>query len=91
MNDQRPAFLPTLESLYYIRRTCLVGQRGKKGRANKMHFQIYPCKRERCLSSTQRQEVLASGGGVLIEWERLHLEPESLAAARFPAGAAEQA
>lgn len=60
-------------------------------------FQVYPCKRERCLSSTlqrrpsQRQEVLDSGGGVLTEWERLHSKAESFSAAWFPAGAAEQA
>ncbi|TNN80120.1 hypothetical protein EYF80_009631 [Liparis tanakae] len=40
---------------------------------------------------SQRQEVLDSGGGVLIEWERLHSKAESFSAAWFPAGAAEQA
>lgn len=64
-----------------FRNTCQIV---KKSKARKTHFQIYPCECECSLSSTlqrqpsQRPEVLDSGGGVLIEWERSHSKPSSL-------------
>lgn len=39
------------------------------------------------MQPSQRQEVSDTGGGVLLEWERLLVEPETLAAGLIPAGA----
>lgn len=77
-----------------VRNTCFVGQISQKAQRIRRIFRFIHVSVNIALAllsdyqsqPSQRQEVSDSGGGVQLEWERLLLESESLAAAWIPAG-----